>query len=80
MTTGKPHTDDGAIDGRLGNSERVAIVRWLKAQAARCLKNKRDLREMLSPAEWDKLTTSEMAYRFAAKALNRGDHLKEPKP
>lgn len=56
-------------------AEREAIVRWLKAQAARCLKNKRELREMLSAAEWDKLTASEMAYRFAAKALKRGDHL-----
>jgi len=29
---------------------------------------------MLSPSEWDKLTASEMAYRFAAMAIKRGDH------
>ena len=58
-------------------AERAAIVKWLKAQAARCLANKRNLREMLTPAEWDKLTASEMAYRFAAKAIKRGDHLQE---
>ena len=57
--------------------EREAIVRWLKAQAARCLKNKRELREMLSVDEWNKLTAAEMAYRFAAKALKRGDHISE---
>ena len=55
--------------------EREAIVRWLKAQAARCLKNKRELREMLSVDDWNKLTAAEMAYRFAAMALKRGDHL-----
>lgn len=55
--------------------ERDAVIAWLKAQAARCLNNKRTLREMLTPAEWDKLTASEMAYRFAAKAFKRGDHL-----
>ena len=54
--------------------ERAAVVDWLKKQAARCLNNKRELREMLSPMDWKGLNGSEMAYRFAALALKRGDH------
>lgn len=59
--------------------ERAAIVAWLKAQAARCLSNKRQMREMLSPMDWKGMTGNEMAYRFAAIAIKRGDHLLKEK-